>query len=122
MVAPAGAPADPTLDATKVASIFWAGCDLTLVYDILLRGGDRGSIAHVFRQANHHMKGTGLRGAPIQIRLQRLTDEAAKSLEKDWTSERRVEVAREAYSIARELGEMTMPLQPGASGDPRTSD
>jgi len=110
------------LDGTKVASIFWAGCDLTYVYDILLRGGDRGTIAHVFRQANHHMKGTGLKGTSIQLRLQRLTDDAAKSLERDWTSERRIEFAREAYGIARDLGEMTIPLQPGFSGDPTTSD
>ena len=112
----------PAIIKDRVASIYWTGCDATFAYDAILRGGERATIAHVLRQANHHMKGTGMKGSPIQIRLQRLTDEAATSLEKDWTPQRRVDDAREVYAIAREFGEMTQKLQTVFSGDPTTSD
>jgi len=110
----------PAIDPSKVGNLFWLGSDLMFAFDTLLRGGDRGAIANIFRQANHHMKMLGLKGAPIQVRLQRLTDEAAKSLEKDWTNDRRVEFAREVYSIGREFGETNERLQPGF--DPRPQD
>lgn len=119
---PSAETAGPRIKKEKVSSIYWTGCDLTFVYDVILRGGDRGNITHVLRQANHHMKGSGMKDSGLQVRLQRILDDATKSLEKDWTPDRRVEVAREVYQIAREFGDMTMDLQPGFSGDPKTSD
>ncbi len=109
----------PAIAMEKIGNIYWLGSDLVNAVDVLLRNGNRDAIAHILRQANHHMKVIGLVGSPLQSRLQRLRDDAAKSLEKDWTAERRVQTAQDIFSIMVEFGHMTERLQPGFDPNPK---
>jgi hypothetical protein len=116
--APAPTANDEKIDKTKVGDIYWVGADAMNAYDVLLRGGSRNDIVHMFRQVNHHLKQVGLLGDPLQIRVERLFTDAAKSLDSDWNGNRRVEVAKEVAAVVREFGQRTEKHQPGFKGFP----
>ena len=105
----------------NVANTYWVGADLMTLFDVILRGGKRDEMLKMFRQVNHHLKVLRMKDAPLYDRFRRLYDSAEKSLESDWSSARRLEVAREVHSITGAFGRLIEETQPGFSGDAQTS-
>lgn len=108
-----------SIDQAKPANLFWLGNDLMELFDALVRGADRDKIVYMLRQANHHLKSVGLDGSPLQQRLLRLFQEAEKSLNADWTNQRRTDYAQEIRSIVREFGNIVEASQPGFQAHPK---
>jgi hypothetical protein len=105
----------------NVANTYWVGADLMTLSDIVIRGGSRDDMLHMFRQANHHLKVLRLKDSPLYGRFRRLYDSTEQSFDSDWNPARRLEVAREVSSIAGAFGRMVEETQHGFSGDPQTS-
>jgi hypothetical protein len=91
------------------------------LFDVVLRGGKRDEMLQMFRQANHHMKVLRLRDVPLYERFQRLYEATDKSLDADWTADRRRKVALEIHSIVGTFGRLVEATQPGFSGNAETS-
>jgi hypothetical protein len=106
----------------NVANTYWVGADLMNLFDIAIRGARRDEMLQIFRQANHHLKVLRLKDAPLYGRFRRLYESTEKSLDSDWTPDRRIEVGREIHSIVGAFGRLVEETQPGFSGDARTSD
>lgn len=104
-----------------VANTYWLASDLMAIFHSVLQRDSRDTILGVFRQANHHMKVLRLKDTPLYSRFHRLYDYADKSLDSDWTDQRRIEVAREVHSIMGGIGRLIEATQPGFSGDAQTS-
>jgi hypothetical protein len=105
----------------NVANTYWLGADLMTLFDVVLRGGKRDEMLQMFRQANHHMKVLRLRDVPLYERFQRLYEATDKSLDADWTADRRRKVALEIHSIVGTFGRLVEATQPGFSGNAETS-
>lgn len=117
-VPPPAAPVADVIDKSKIGDIYWVGADAMNGYDVLLRGGNRDQITHMLRQVNFHMKQTGMQGDPLQVRAERLFNDATKSLESDWIAAKRVSTANELASIVLAFGQRIEKFQPGFKGFP----
>jgi hypothetical protein len=102
----------------KVANTYWVASDLVTLFDVILRGGKRGDMLGVYRQVNHHLKELQLDDTPIYKRFRRLYDLTEKSLESDWSAQKRIEVAREVNIIMASLGGLIEKMQPGYRARP----
>jgi hypothetical protein len=115
-------PALPKLrlfDLNKYGNLYWAALDLlwTVAY---LRGEktcDR--ILEGFHGANHHLNMIRLKKTPIKSRFENLYQKVKQIAAPDWTDERRVQVAKELESIARDFGDSIGKTQPGYQSHPK---
>jgi hypothetical protein len=97
----------------KYGNIYWVGHDLLWTVGVLLNQGKREQILEGLYQSKHHLNEVGFHGTPIEHRLHRLYRDAEQSSVSDWTNEKRVQVAQEVQSIARELGGIIAATQQG---------
>lgn len=93
-------------------NLFWLGHDLMWTVDVLLRNAPRQQIARGLRQSLHHIGALGLTDSAMMTRLDRLKEEAERSLEREWTPQRRQEYAREVYSILGGVAKLAEANQP----------
>lgn len=125
LIAPAAPGVDSSglpLDKTKHANLYWLAHDMMSLFDGLLRGADRGTVVHLLRQSNHHLKTVGFTGTPMQLRLERMYRVADESLASDWSKEKRIEYAQEILSMSRDFGHLIEATQPGFQGFPKAGD
>ena len=104
----------------KFGNIYWIAHDLLWTVAVLLNQGSREQILEGLYQSMHHLSEAGFATAPIGFRLQRLYEDAQRSLVLDWTNERRVQVARELQSMARDLGGTIAAMQNGFKSHPQS--
>jgi hypothetical protein len=102
----------------KYGNIYWVGHDLLWTVAVLLNQGKREQILEGLYQSKHHLNEVGFHGTPIENRLHRLYRDAEQSSVSDWTNEKRIQVAQEVQSIARELGGSILVTQPGFKSHP----
>jgi len=87
-------------------NVFWLGHDLVWTIDVIIRGAPRDRIVHGLRQSLHHIRSLGFTATPIESRLNRLMDNAEKSLEADWTPAERNKYADEVATIIEYIGKL----------------
>jgi hypothetical protein len=87
-------------------NVFWLGHDLVWTIDVIIRGAPRDTIVHGLRQSLHHIRSLGFTSTPIESRLNRLMDNAEKSLEEDWTPAERNKYADEVATIIGYIGKL----------------
>ncbi len=103
---------------TKTGDIFWLGHDLMWTIDVILRGAPRDRIVHGLRQSLHHVRMLKLINGPVESRLSELKANAEKSLEVDWTAERRNNFVAQLSEIIGEVANSAVVHQPGFKGSP----
>ena len=108
-----------TIKWRSSGNLFWLGHDLVWTIDTLLRGGPRDQIFHGLRQSLHHLRSLGFVGTPIESRVDRLTADAERSLDKDWTAGKRKRYTAELASIVRAIGDLAEASQPDFEPGPK---
>jgi hypothetical protein len=106
-------------EAEKFGNIYWVAHDLYWTVVVLLNQGNREQILEGLYQSMHHLAETGFVATPIASRLKTMYGDAQRGSVSDWTNERRVQVAREIQSMARNLGETIAVMQLGFKSHPR---
>jgi hypothetical protein len=101
---PTAASPAPPLVREKFGNVYWVGHDLLWTVAVLLNQGKREQILEGLFQSRHHLSEIGFAETPLGFRLDSLYRDAQQSSVSDWTNERRVQVAQEVQSLARELG------------------
>lgn len=96
----------------KPANIFWIGHDLIWTIDVILRGAPRETIVHGLKQSLFHLRKIGFAGTSIEARLSRLHENAEKSLQTDWTDDKRAMYANEVANVAGFIGSLVNNFQP----------
>jgi hypothetical protein len=94
-------------------NVFWLGHDLVWTIDVIIRGAPRDTIVHGLRQSLHHTRSIGFTDTPIESRLNRLMDNAEKSLETDWTPAERNKYADEVATLISYIGKLAEGNQAG---------
>lgn len=111
---------DRTLQAqikwNKTGNLYWLGHDLMWTIDAALRDAPREIIIYGLRQSLHHAHSLGLINTPIESRLARLKANADASLQHDWTSEKRTQLASELAALRDEIGDLISGHQPDFVG------
>lgn len=88
----------------NTGNLYWLGHDLMWTIDIALRNAPREAIVYGLRQSLHHAQSLGLTGLPLESRLARLKSDADRSLQQDWTVEKRTLLVNELASLRDEIG------------------
>jgi hypothetical protein len=105
-------------DKDKYGNIFWVGHDLLWTVAQLLSKGPREKILEGLFQSKHHLNEVRFVESSFSSRLERIYHETLRTVESDWTAERRGKVATEVQSIARELGGVISANQPAFKSHP----
>jgi hypothetical protein len=105
-------------DKEKYGNIFWVGHDLLWTVAQLLSKGPREKILEGLSQSKHHLNEVRFVELSFSSRLERIYQEALRTVESDWTAERRGQVATQVQSIARELGGAIIATQLGFKSHP----
>jgi hypothetical protein len=96
----------------NIGNVYWLGHDLMWTIDVILRNAPRETIIHGLRQSLHHAQCLGFTDMPLESRLARLESDANRSLQQDWTAEKRILLAKELASIRDEAGRLASSYQP----------
>jgi hypothetical protein len=105
----------------RPGNVFWVAGDIMILFDIVVRGGNRDAIVRQFRQLDHHLRELRFEPTAIYERFRRLYTNAEASLASDWTSQQRSEMASELLSIRSQLAQIIESAQPDFTGSPRSS-
>jgi hypothetical protein len=110
---------NPTsFDKNKFGNAFWVGHDLLWTVAQLLSKGPRDKILEGLVQSKHHLNEAGFVDSSFKSRLDRIYQDALRTVESGWTAERRGQVATEIQSIAREIGGVVAANQLGFKSHP----
>lgn len=101
---------------TKAGNIYWLGHDLMWTMDVLLRNAPKQYIVHGLRQSLYHLTAIDLEETRFGTSISQLLDSASKSMESDWTDERREQAATDLRTLTDELGTLATLEQPEKPG------
>lgn len=102
----------------KQANNYWLGKDMMQTIDLLLRGAPRDRIVWQIKQAQHHLKESGLNETVLQVRMAKIVSDADATVERDWNDARRLSVARDIESLLNDVGQVLNASQPGFKPNP----
>ncbi len=87
-------------------NVFWLGHDLVWTIDVIIRGAPRDTIIHGLQQSLHHIHSIGFTTTPIESRMSSLLENAEKTLESDWTPDKRNIYADEVAAVINYIGKL----------------
>jgi len=102
----------------NTGNLYWLGHDLMWTIDVTLRNAPRETIVYGLRQSLHHAQCLGFTGTPLESRLARLKSDADRSLQQDWTTEKRTLLVNELASLRDEIGSLASSHQPDFRPNP----
>lgn len=110
--AAAGAHPAQSVINTKPGDVFWVACDLMVLFDLFVRGGDRSTLLKQFTFLDYHMRMLEFQDSAFYKRFRRLDEAARSSLLSDWTPQKRGEFATELLAIRSEIAHVIESRQP----------
>lgn len=102
------------------ASWYWLGNDIFSISHAHIYGADRSFLNERYIQTIHHLSEVGLGDSDPCRRLERLFEFGKGENVETWPEDRRLQLAREVLSIAREIGSIVEASQANFNATPRT--
>jgi len=104
------------------ANWFWLGNDIASISQAHILGAGRAHLNERYEQTLHHLREVGLSDSKPYRRLMQLFEFGKRDEVETWGEERRFLLAREIYSIARDVGNIVEASQKTFKGKPEQGE